>query len=113
MARHIPSLEEWASTFEQTAGALLQEEGIEAGQDGYRLAVATCERHGPGCVVVTYGMFREHLRLAVEDPQRFAERAVATMRPSPGVVCEPADVNSPVRHGALATAAAAAAARTR
>ncbi len=99
MARHAVSLEEWASTFEQTARGLLRGEGVEAGQDGYRLAAGGCERHGPGCVVVTYGMFREHLRLAVEDPRRFAERAVATMRPpQPAVVCEPADLRPPVLH---------------
>jgi hypothetical protein len=93
-------LEEWAGAFEQTARQLLRQEGIEAGQDGYRLAVTACERHGPGCVVVTYGMFREHLRLAVEDPRRFAERAVATMRPPrPGVALgEAADVSPPVLH---------------
>lgn len=97
MARHAVSREEWANAFEQTAGQLLRGEGIAAGQDGYRLAVTGCERHGPGCVVVTYGMFREHLRLAVEDPRRFAERAVATMRPRTGVdLGAAADVSQPV-----------------
>ena len=81
MARHTLTVEEWAGAFEQAARQLLAGQGVEAGQDGYRLAVTACERHGSGCAVVTYGMFREHLRLAVEDPRRFAERAVGTMRP--------------------------------
>jgi hypothetical protein len=55
---------------------------VGAGPDGYRVAVAGCERHGPGCAVVTYGMFRERLRWAVEDPRRLAEWAVATMLPA-------------------------------
>ena len=99
MARHTLSVEEWAAAFEQAARKLLAGEGVEAGEDGYRLAVTACERHGPGCVVVTYGMFREHLRLAVEDPRRFAERAVGTMRPPrPAPVCGPADLSRHVLH---------------
>ncbi len=100
MPRHSTSLEEWAGAFERTARELLRGEGVGAGQEGYRLAVTACEQHGPGCVVVTYGMFREHLRRAVEDPRRFAERAVATMRPTrpDAPFGEPGDVGPPVMH---------------
>jgi hypothetical protein len=82
MARSHRSLEEWAVAFEQTVRELLQGQGVHPEQDGYRVAVGGCEWHGPGCACVTYGMFREHLRWAVEDPRRLAERAVQTMLPS-------------------------------
>jgi hypothetical protein len=52
-------------------------------QDGYRVEATACERHGPGCVRVTYGMFQEHLRWAVEEPRRLAERVVNSMLPPP------------------------------
>jgi hypothetical protein len=82
MARPYRTLQDWAAVFEQAARELLEGQGVGPEQDGYRVAVADCERHGPGCVRVTYGMFREHLRWAVEDPRRLAERAVGTMLPA-------------------------------
>jgi hypothetical protein len=74
-------LEDWAIVFGQAARELLDGQGVGPGQDGCQVEVTGCERHGPGCVRVTYGMFREHLRWAVEDPRRLAERAVGSMLP--------------------------------
>jgi hypothetical protein len=81
MTRPHCSREEWAQAVEEAARELLQGQGVAAGQDGYRVTSADCERHGEGCACVTYGMFREHLRWRVEDPRAVAERAVRSMLP--------------------------------
>jgi hypothetical protein len=82
MERPYGRLEDWAGAFEQAVQELLRERGAGAGQDGYQVAAVGCERHGPGCAAVTYGMFREHLRWAVESPRQLAERAMGTMLPA-------------------------------
>ncbi len=68
----------WAAVFVRAAGEELGE--LASGED-YPVTASACSQHGPRCVCVTYGMFREHLRWRAADARAQARRAVATMLP--------------------------------
>ncbi len=82
--------EAWAAGFERSAREILGVRLALPGGEQYRVAARVCGEHGPRCVCVTYGMFREHLRWRHQSARAAAERAVGTMLPPPGAKAPPA-----------------------
>jgi hypothetical protein len=76
--------EAWAAAFERVAREILGVRVALGGGELYRVAAQACGQHGPRCVCVTYGMFREHLRWGTQSARAAAERAVRTMVPPRG-----------------------------
>jgi hypothetical protein len=76
--------EVWAAAFERFAREILGVRVALAGGELYRVVATACGEHGPRCVCVTYGMFREHLRWRHQTARAAAERAVRTMLPPEG-----------------------------
>jgi hypothetical protein len=98
------SLKEYAAVLGRAAEEFLASRDVAA-TEAYRLQVDACPVHGPACVLVTYGVLRDHFSLNRTDPASVAVDLLTTMLPPESAVPNDSDaepVSTPMHKGVAA-----------
>ena len=102
MSWACPTMKDWIVALENAAWSLLADWVIGQDEDSYRVYAEPCDKHGPRCARVVYGMLLDHVCWQEENPGELAGRLVATMVPPKGLRAGPerettSDVSAPSR----------------
>jgi hypothetical protein len=107
MSRTRPTIKDWIVALENAAWSLLADRVIGRDEDSYRVHGEPCEKHGPRCARVVYGILLDHVSWREEDPCELAGRLVGTMLPpheqragpardTPPVASDPSSTREPL-----------------